>query len=254
MNDFKKMWENEARFGYLAIKPKIKMLNKKFARILEIGCGSGILISNLKNIFHNFQFDGIEPYSNAFTNLKKIKKDINIIERSYENFKPSNKYTLIYSVNVFEHLNNWRHFLQWAHKALEDKGKIIILCPNYAFHYESHFKIPIIYNKKVTFALFKNKIKDFEKQNKCYGLWDSLNFVKKQEVINEIKKNNNFKINDNLEIIDIIFDRFKNDLEFRSRQMKFYKLSIFLRTIRFQIFCKIFNKYFPYMMLELEKK
>lgn len=254
MSNFYKMWDEEAKFGYTIIKPLISKFNKKNIKILELGCGSGILLSKLKISFNNFKFDGIEPYLKAFKNLKKIKKDVNIIECSYENFITSKKYTLIYSVNVFEHLDNWKHFLKWAAKALEKKGKVIILCPNYAFPYESHFKLPIIYNKKITYTLFKNKIRDFEKQNNCYGLWDSLNFVKKHEVINEIKKNNNFKLNDNLEIIDIIFDRFKNDLEFRSRQIKFYKLSIFLRTIRFQIFCKIFNKYFPYMMLELEKK
>ena len=66
-----------------------------------------------------------------------------------------------------------------AEKLLTPSGKLIILCPNYGFPFESHFSIPIIFNKKLTALIFKKRIEIFEKINACEGLWDSLNFVKK---------------------------------------------------------------------------
>ena len=55
----------------------------------------------------------------------------------------------IFCVNVFEHVDDWRHFLDWASKNLNENGQFIVLCPNYGIPYESHFKIPIIFNKRL---------------------------------------------------------------------------------------------------------
>ena len=69
------------------------------------------------------------------------------------------KYDIIYSVNVFEHLSNWKLYLKKTNEWLNPEGLNIILCPNYSFPYESHFKIPIIINKKLTYSIFKKKLK-----------------------------------------------------------------------------------------------
>ena len=68
------------------------------------------------------------------------------------------KYDLIYCVNVFEHLNDWRKFLLVATEWLSKDGKIVILCPNYGFPYESHFRIPIFMNKAFTYKIFNSFI------------------------------------------------------------------------------------------------
>ena len=45
---------------------------------------------------------------------------------------------------------DWRDFLSFANNSLAENGRLIILCPNYGFPYESHFHLPIIVNKSLT--------------------------------------------------------------------------------------------------------
>ena len=118
----------------------------------------------------------------------------------YEELSSHNKYDLIFCINVFEHLYDWRNFLEKISFLLNENGKLIVLCPNYGFPYESHFRIPVIFNKKITFYIFKKLIRVFENKNDCVGLWDSLNFVKKREIMNHLKDS---KYSKNLKIIDI---------------------------------------------------
>ena len=93
-----------------------------------------------------------------------------------KNFKPK-KYDVIYSVNVFEHLLNWKLYLDKTKEWLKPNGINIILCPNYSFP-RSHFKIPIILNKKIT-HIFKNKI-DSSRKEKNPLVYGSFEFYKNE--------------------------------------------------------------------------
>ena len=48
--------------------------------------------------------------------------------------------------------------------------------------------IPIFFTKNLTYKLFRMKIKKFEEKNGKTGLWDSLNFIKPQEIKNYYKE------------------------------------------------------------------
>ena len=80
-----------------------------------------------------------------------IPKSIGIRNLRFEDFKPRKKYDIIYSVNVFEHLLDWKLYIDKTKEWLKPQGVNIILCPNYSFPYESHFKIPILLNKEITY-------------------------------------------------------------------------------------------------------
>lgn len=150
-------------------------------------------------------------------NSKIKKQETNVETKSYEEYQPKTKFNLIYLVNVFEHLYDWKHFLYWAQKNLKKGGHCIILCPNYNFPYESHFGIPLIINKKITYKIFKNYINKFEQKNNCLGLWKSLNFIKKTEIKKYCQQNKSFlKLNliDDLNILDIMLERVFSDKHF----------------------------------------
>ena len=59
------VWIAEAKFGFRHVKEKIKELPNS-SSILEVGCGSGILLSMLTEEFPQNSYEGIEPLNDSF--------------------------------------------------------------------------------------------------------------------------------------------------------------------------------------------
>ena len=250
-------WIGDAEFGVNQLSQYFYQKNK--LEVLEVGCGIGVLLASLKEKFPNLTVEGIEPYKSGFERLKNAKniipKNININYLKFENFQPKKKYDIIYSVNVFEHLLNWELYLKKTKQWLNPGGINIILCPNYSFPYESHFKVPVILNKKITYFLFKNKIKKFENKNKAFGLWESLNFVKMRE-IRKYCLNNNLKFKYCSEIFNDIINRIDEDEEFKKRQSFVGSCAKTLKRLGVieLLNTNIFHFFHPYMKIEIKKK
>ena len=136
---------------------------------------------------------------------------------------------------------------------LSKDGKVVILCPNYGFPYESHFHIPIIINKTLTFSIFKKSIIKQEKDMRIEGTWKSLNMVKKKEVLHFIKSNPSLELVDDISIIDIIVKRFTKDKEFRKRQMLMGIIALFIQRIGILKILKLFPSILPYMKLVVHR-
>jgi len=256
--DNSKLWLAEAEFGFSQLQETISSLDTD-SKILEVGCGSGILLSILAEEFPHHKFLGIEPFGDGFSSLKDLNstvKDLGVnlsIERYEEH---QSKYDFIYCVNVFEHVDDWRHFLDWASNNLTENGRFEVLCPNYGFPYESHFRIPIIFNKRLTFNIFENNILNFEKNNNCLGLWNSLNFVKKRDVLAYCEKNIlklGFSVSDDTSIIDYMIERVSKDVEFRKRQSTIGKVASLLKAVGILNLIKKVPNFLPYMKLSFSK-
>jgi len=252
------LWLAEARFGFSHLKEFIPSLRSN-SDILEVGCGSGILLSMLAEEYSEYNFVGIEPFSSGFSSLKELnaivrKLGVSLYIERYEEHQ--SKYDLIYCVNVFEHVEDWRHLIDWASNNLKEDGRFLVLCPNYGFPYESHFKIPIIYNKVLTYKVFKRYILNFEKNNKCYGLWDSLNFVKKREIMKFCKDNtekNGLNISDDISVIDDMIERLSKDVEFSKRQSLIGKIANLMKAVGVIKLIKKFKNHIPYMKICFRK-
>lgn len=140
MNNFdfkylsKKWWEtqgpyktlhfiNNTRFNYIRNKAKI---NEK--KILDIGCGGGILSEKLKT--HGGIVTGID-ISNELINIAKIHNKNNNIE--YYNCdilelktKQNKKYDIITCMEVLEHVKNQDSFIKTCKQKLKNKGSLFI--------------------------------------------------------------------------------------------------------------------------------
>lgn len=238
-----------------AFKEISKIIERQeIKRVLEVGCGTGILIRELKENFKDVDFTGLDPNQSGFHHYEKISekvfkldKSINIINCPIENFNIKKKYDLIFSFNVFEHVGNQNEYILRTMSLLENKGKNIIYAPNYDFPYEPHFLIPILYNKKFTEKIFKTRIKNYEKKNNEKGLWDALKFTGKRSIKKFLtEKNFNFKFDE--EIYDRMIKRAEKDKFFNKRQGLAAKLAIlgnkiFLDKLIFNIL-KIPHPYF----------
>lgn len=260
--DFKgtDLWISEANFGFYQVKNFCEKLIKG-QNILEIGSGSGILLSILSTNYKHLHFEGLEPFNNGFFSLKKLnnitkKSGAKIHNLSYENYNTYKKYDLIFCINVFEHLKDWRGFIDKCYELLRKDGQLIILCPNYNFPYESHFSIPVVLNKNITFKIFKNYISKFEYKNNYEGLWESLNFVKKSDLLfylNKLKKNKKITYIDDTSIIDFMLVRVSKDFEFRKRKKFLGFIALILNKFGILKFLKFYPKYLPYMKLIIKK-
>ena len=160
------------------------------------------------------------------------------------------RFDFIYLLNSFEHLRDWKGFLKFMRKHLTPRGKCLVLCPNHSFPYEAHFGLPIIFNKNITYALFRNKIEKYEKANNASGLWSSLNFVKGKDVKKEASKYGFIVTCDN-RIVSEIIARLDFDEEFRSRHKHILPFAKVLRTLGIVklIELPIFFRFRPYMCI-----
>ena len=223
---------------------------------MEIGCGSGILLSMLSHRFDTLTFNGIEPFGGSFSSLRELGKIVKLSEiliknKTYEQFNPTIKFDLIYCVNVFEHVHDWRDFLLKVSKWITQKGKIVILCPNYGFPYESHFRIPILFNKSITYRIFKKFIINFEQKNNQVGVWGSLNFVRKSEILYFLKSQSKLRLIDDLSIMNDIVERVSKDKEFRGRQNIISMIALISKKFGLLGLLKLFPNLMPYMKLEI---
>jgi len=248
-------YQNEAKFGFAEIVEYLKKLPQNSC-VLEIGCGSGFLLNKLKNKFPSLRFIGVEP-SNVYFNYSSIqnfKNSFKIIKNNYENIKFDEKFDFIFSVNVLEHTKNEKLILKKIYHDLKKNAESVILCPNYSFPFESHFHIPIIINKKISYFLFKKYITNQEQVRGYKGLWDSINFVRHKSL-----KNNaiqvGFEVSSDFNITSRMVERLFSDPAFRKRNRIFLLINKFVRLVYIMkiLKLKVFKYKLPYMKLILKK-
>ncbi len=252
---FLSVQKNEFLFGLSEIKDEIKPA----FQCLEIGAGSGLLSFYLSMLGCNV--DAIEPMIKGFSKSGKLLSIVeskavnpfNIFREKIEDYNTSKKYDFIFSVNAFEHLDDWRCGVVKVNEMLNAGGKAMILCSNYNFPYESHFILPILGSKEFTHKLFKGKIKNIERDNDCEGLWDSLNLIKGTEV-EMFCRQKGINIHFDKNIVGRMVERLICDEEFRNRQNVLYPFAIFLLKTRLHgVFSNIPIWCHPYMKIIIEK-
>ncbi len=252
------IWVSGANFAYRSIEPTLDALPQG-ARVLEVGCGGGILMAMLSERRPDLHFTGIEPFGDGFSGLAELTdflrtRGMTIHKTGYEDFTPDAPYDFIYLVNVFEHLPDWRHFLHTVQNWLAPTGTCIILCPNYDFPFEPHFNRPTFGGKAKMAKRFADRITFVEEKYKMPGLWDSLNFVKLSAVKAEIP-NTNLRLTIDPDITDRIIERLNWDQTFRDnmafvggigKALKALGITRLLRTKRLE-------HMHPYMFLTLQR-
>ncbi len=130
-------WSKKGKFRVLhdiqpiRIEYILEVLNKKNlnnTKILDIGCGGGLISEGLSKIGANVTgIDFIkENIDVAKMHSKKNNLNINYVVKDFEKEKIDSKYDVIIILEVLEHLNNWESFIKKIKVNLKKNGILII--------------------------------------------------------------------------------------------------------------------------------
>lgn len=230
------------------------------ARVLEVGSGPAILLAAITELYPQLSVSGIEPLGAGFASADPFIETLSrayplSLERiGYEDFKGQPGFDLIFSINVFEHLPDWRDHLKFLEGMLKVGGRCVILCPNYGFPYESHFGLPILLSKRITASIFRGQIERHEREKNSHGLWSSLNFVTWREVraaLPGLRLSARF----DPDFFARMVDRLDQDPQFRQRQRRVASLARAARRLGLLklLSARPFWHIHPYMHLELTR-
>jgi len=243
----------EAMFGW----NEVFMSLGSGLRCLEIGAGTGMLATLASE--HVQSVDAIEPAPRAFSfsepvlaNVKNsAPENLHFFRATLEAYTDPVGYDFIWSVNVFEHLEDWREGLLKTKSLLRKDGQAIILCPNYDIPYETHYGIPMIGSKKITSRLFAQKISTFDKKHKCVGLWDTINLISASK-IKKFAKQENLNIVFDKSITLRMFDRFFEDQHLAQRHGTLRRvITLIYKLGLHKLWHRLPSRFQPYMALHL---
>ncbi len=179
------IFANEALFGLSVIEDDLSHLAQG-AEIMEVGAGMLLLSGYLT--WKGFHVHALEPIGEGFFLFhslqtivlgyyKKNGIQLNLIESDIEGFSDADRFDYIFSINVFEHINNVEKGLVNAYRGLRAGGSLRVYCPNYFFPYEPHFNIPTLFSKRFTEYSFRSRIFDSMYVPQAKEVWDGLNWI-----------------------------------------------------------------------------
>ena len=113
------------------------------SRILELGCGWGVLSSGLLRSgfdvtavdVHDRQFVDSSPYVRYIKNTYNVQLSDSFVSQNLEERVfdfPDNYFDLVVSVDTIEHIKNVKAFMENTKRCVKDGGLIMITTPNYA--------------------------------------------------------------------------------------------------------------------------
>jgi SAM-dependent methyltransferase len=151
-------------------------------RMLEVGAGAGVVAAFLRQ--QGADLYAIEPAASGFEHFGAVRALLaerallpTIQPLAAEQLDPSEhgRFTLIFSVNVLEHMQPLQPNLDALAAVLAPGGSMIHTCPNYRVPYEPHFRIPLIPGRPALTRLFARRAgRD--------PAWDSLNWISAGDV------------------------------------------------------------------------
>jgi 2-polyprenyl-3-methyl-5-hydroxy-6-metoxy-1,4-benzoquinol methylase len=199
------------------------------ARILEIGSGIGFFAGFLSG--QGFDVVELEPVGAGFEFIGAARAALALDDRPDHldigvealDAEMHGRFDVVYSLNVLEHVPDWRVALDSAGSVLAPDGTMCQSCPNYSFPYEPHFGIPLLPVRPwVTARLLPQRITDSD-------LWRSLNWVTLKGV-RQWAEGHGYSIDFEAGRLADALERLSTDAQFANRHSR--SLGVIARTAR----------------------
>ncbi len=100
---------------------------------LEIGCGTGFVLSGIEKQFPSLSLSGSEIYSTALTCASTRTRNAQLFQMDARRIPFADEFDVIGAFDVLEHIENDLEVLQQMHKAVRPGGGIIITVPQHKF-------------------------------------------------------------------------------------------------------------------------
>jgi SAM-dependent methyltransferase len=99
----------------------------------EIGCGTGFVLSGIKESFPALTLCGSEIFSTGLKYAKDRVKDVTLFQMDARKIPFKNEFDVIGAFDVLEHISEDDLVLEQMHQALHDSGGIILTVPQHPF-------------------------------------------------------------------------------------------------------------------------
>ena len=103
----------------------VEMIRFQPKKILELGCGSGLLTEKLIKKFNTTTYDAIDIVEDCEKYIKEISSNINFYHSDIETYEFQEKYDLIISNAVFQWIDNLPKFIEKLKNCLTPKGVLL---------------------------------------------------------------------------------------------------------------------------------
>lgn len=116
----------------------------KKLRVLDVGSGRGEYVNELAKYFN--EVVGVEPQKEAYEYAKrKFKKNnVRFYNSAIEDFKSTEKFDIVVSLTVFEHMSDHKKSYDKIFALLKSKGVIYMTAPNKYWLFEQHYGLPFL--------------------------------------------------------------------------------------------------------------
>ena len=109
---------------------KAKWLKWTHAKtILDVGCGGGILLYQIKKIFLGAILTGIEP-NKDYANMVENRLHINVIQQYYRKGLINEQFDLLLCTDVIEHIHNINNFFGAIAENIKEGGYLFLSSPS----------------------------------------------------------------------------------------------------------------------------
>ncbi|MGY0218119.1 class I SAM-dependent methyltransferase [Endozoicomonadaceae bacterium StTr2] len=109
----------------------LKKYHSGFDTCLEIGCGTGYVLSGLKEAFSRASFWGSEIFTEGLKFAAKRQPETRFIQMDARQIPFEEEFDLIGAFDVLEHIEEDTCVLHEIHKALKPEGTLILTVPQH---------------------------------------------------------------------------------------------------------------------------
>lgn len=121
-------WANPDRAEFMLSLTKNHLPNPK--TIIDVGCGNGIALSVIRKHYPDAELTGIDPSKEGIKLAKKLVPDAKFIIGVIEDYDEKDKFDLVVSLGVAEHVEELTEHLEKLKSLLTETGVLYLEVPH----------------------------------------------------------------------------------------------------------------------------